>query len=97
MVANPTVAEVSLSDIVFDEVIYPRKDHDPVLVQRYAGVLDEIEARQKYMSVSADNNLLDGKHRWFAYRKMCEGGDRVVKVYRYDVVTPHEPLKLAAG
>lgn len=96
MVANPTVAEVSLSDIVFDEVIYPRKDHDPVLVQRYAGVLDEIEARQKYMSVSADNKLLDGKHRWLAYRKVCEGGDRVVKVYRYDAATPHEQLKLAA-
>lgn len=92
-----TVEEIQLSDIVFDEVIYPRKDHDPLLVQRYADVLDEIEARQKYISVSADNKLLDGKHRWLAYRKAYEDSDRSLNVFRYNVTTPHEQLKLAAS
>lgn len=94
---KPTIDEVQLSDIVFDEVIYPRKDHDPVLVQRYADVLDTIEARQQFISISTDNKLLDGKHRWLAYRKVSASGDRVVKVYRYHVSTPHEQLKLAAS
>lgn len=93
---TPTIAEIPLSEVVFDEVVYPRKDHDPVLVQRYADVLDEIEARQQYISVAADNKLLDGKHRWLAYRKVQGGKDRTIKVLRYDVRTPHEQLKLAA-
>ena len=94
---KPTIDEIKLSEVKFDEVIYPRKDHDPVLVQRYADVLDEIEAGQKYIAVSADNKLLDGKHRWLAYRKVHESnGDRTIQVFRYDVSTPHEQLKLAA-
>jgi len=93
---KPTIDEILLSEIVFDEVIYPRKDHDPVLVQRYETVLEEIEAAQKFIAVSADNKLLDGKHRWLAYRKRHNGGDATVKILRYNVSTPHEQLKLAA-
>src|SRR5438034_2738249 len=94
---KPQLDEVRLSKIIFDEVIYPRKEHDPSLVQRYAAVLDEIEAKAQYMAVAADNKLLDGKHRWLAYRKVHEGnGDPKVKVFRYPVSTPHEQLKLAA-
>jgi hypothetical protein len=94
---NPTIEELKLSEIIFDEVIYPRKDHDPDLVQRYVGVLDEIEAKQSFMSVAADNKLLDGKHRWLAYRTKHErDGDPMIKVFRYPITAPHDQLKLAA-
>ena len=95
---KPMLDEVKLSQIVFDEVVYPRKDHDPALVQRYAEVLEEIEAKQDFISVAADNKLLDGKHRWLAYRKHHDGNaDPTIRVFRYDVATPHEQLKLAAS
>lgn len=94
---KPTIEEVKLSDVVFDEVIYPRKDHDPALVQRYAQVLDEIEAKQAFIALSTDNKLLDGKHRWLAYRKQHGDNDATIKIFRYDVSTPHEQLKLAAN
>jgi hypothetical protein len=93
---KPTIDEIKLSEVIFDEVIYPRKDHDPVLVQRYADVLDEIEAQQAFISVASDCKLLDGKHRWLAYRKKYGSDDPKTKVLRYDVSTPHEQLKLAA-
>lgn len=92
---KPVIEEISLARIVFDEAIYPRKAHDPQLVQRYADSLDSIEAKQRYLSISADNKLLDGKHRWLAYRKVLDGGDRTIKVFRYDVRTPHEQFRLA--
>ncbi len=92
---TPTIEEVRLSEIVFDEIIYPRKDHDPVLVQRYVDVLGEMEAKQAFISLSKDNKLLNGKHRWLAYRKEHSGkDDPTMKVFRYDVSTPHEQLKL---
>jgi len=57
---KPTIREMKLSEVIFEEAIYPRKDHDPSLVQRYAEVLDQIEAQQKFISVSSTNKLLDG-------------------------------------
>jgi predicted transcriptional regulator len=39
--------------------------------------------------------LLDGKHRWLAYRKRYPNDDREVNVLVYPVTTPHEQLKLA--
>jgi len=93
---KPELKTVRLSEIIFDDVIYPRKDHDPVLVQCYADVLDEIEAAQKYISLSVDMKLLDGKHRWLAYRKRHENEDPEIKVLVYPVTTPHEQLRLAA-
>ncbi len=51
----PRQDSIPLSQIVFDEVIYPRKTHDPVLVQRYVGVLDQIEATGKRLAIASDN------------------------------------------
>ena len=61
---TPRLEKVSLSSVMFDEIVYPRRDHDPVLVQRYAECLEEIEAKQAFISVSSDMKLLDGKHCW---------------------------------
>lgn len=93
---KPEVKTVKLSNIIFDEIIYPRKNHDPILVQRYVDVLDEIEAAQRFISVSSDMKLLDGKHRWLAYRKRSDGQDIDVNVLVYPISAPHEQLKIAA-
>jgi hypothetical protein len=93
---GPKLEKVNLSSIVFDEVVYPRRNHDPVLVQRYADDLNEIEAKQDFICVSSDMKLLDGKHRWLAYKKRFDGHDREIQVFVYPVTTPHEQLKLAA-
>ena len=93
---KPQLKEIKLNDVIFDEVIYPRHDHDPVLVQRYAGCLDEIESQQKFISVSSDMKLLDGKHRWLAYQKRGADSNTTINAYVYDVTAPHDQLKLAA-
>ena len=93
---HPELKTVKLSEIIFDEVIYPRSGHDPVLVQRYAEHIEEIEAARKFISVSADMKLLDGKHRWLAYRKRYDGVDREISVLVYPVTAAHDQLALAA-
>jgi transposase len=92
---QPETANVRISQIIFDEIVYPRKDHDPVLVQRYADSLEEIEAAGRLLALSPDLKLLDGKHRWLAYRKRYDGEDREIQALIYPVTTPHEQLKLA--
>jgi replicative superfamily II helicase len=57
---------ISVSEVVFREDLYPRIEHDPRLVQKYAedlDVLPPIEVNQHY-------ELIDGWHRWTAYRKI---------------------------
>jgi len=93
---TPELRTVKLSDIVFDEVVYPRHEHDPALVQRYAECLDEIEAKKNFISVATDMKLLDGKHRWLGYKKKYDGEDREVQVFVYPVTAAHEQLRLAA-
>lgn len=93
---HPELKNIKLSEVVFDEVIYPRSGHDPVLVQRYAEHIEEIEAARKFISVSADMKLLDGKHRWLAYRKRYDGVDREISVLVYPITAPHDQLAMAA-
>ncbi|MBF0116609.1 MAG: hypothetical protein HQM04_16395 [Magnetococcales bacterium] len=93
---QPELKTAKLSEIVFDEVIYPRSGHDPVLVQRYAEHIEEIEAARKFISVSADMKLLDGKHRWLAYRKRFDSVDREISVLVYPIIAPHDQLAMAA-
>ncbi len=87
---------ICLSQVIFDEVIYPRHEHDPALVQKYAECLDEIEAKGNFISVSEDMKLLDGKHRWLGYRKAYPDEDREITAFVYPVTAPHDQLKLAA-
>ncbi len=57
---------ISVSEVVFREDLYPRIEHDPRLVQKYSEdleVLPPIEVNQHY-------ELIDGWHRWTAYRKI---------------------------
>lgn len=98
-VENVMQATVSLklSEIVFDEGLYPRVNgHDPETVQTYARDMDQIEAAGKFISVNADNILLDGRHRMLAYKKRADGKeDVVVQVFRHSVQSPLESFRLA--
>jgi len=52
-------------EIVYRTDLYPRINHDPALVQRYAGNLEMLPA----IEVNQHNELIDGWHRWTAHRK----------------------------
>ena len=95
-VVKETVA-IKLSEIVFDEGLYPRVNgHDPETVQTYARDMEQIEAAGKFISVNADNILLDGRHRMLAYKKLADGKDDVVvQVFRHSVQSPLESFRLA--
>lgn len=77
--------DINLSQIVFDETIYPRKAHSPAKVQEYAENMDAIESLENFIVISLNNKLLDGKHRWLAYQKLADGQDRPIKAYQYPV------------
>lgn len=56
---------IRLSDIVFDEALYPRSAHDPGTVNRYADSPHELPA----LVVDQHDRLLDGRHRMLAMQK----------------------------
>ena len=89
------VKNIKLSDIVFNERIYPRKKHDPILVQQYADVIEEIENRGNYISVSNDLTLLDGRHRYLAYLTNHDSKDIQIPVFVYPVKNETEKLATA--
>lgn len=92
----PELRRVKLSEVLFDPAFYPRKTHDPVLVQRYTGAIEEIEARSNFISVAADMTLVDGRHRHLAYLKKYEGkADVEIPVFHYDVMEPADKFALA--
>lgn len=86
-----------LSEIIFDEGIYPRiEGHDPARVQEYAQDIEQIEAAGKYISINADNKLVDGRHRHLSYKKNADGNEDIeIQVYQYPVSSPLESFTLA--
>lgn len=93
----PEQKTVKLSDIIFDKSIYPRKEHDPQLVQRYAECLKSIESQSNFISVATDMRLVDGRHRHLAYMTVyLEDHDHEITVYVYPVTNDKDIYKLAA-
>jgi len=87
--------QVALSEIVFDNDLYPRKEHDPARVQKYAECLESIEERGNFMSILSDMRLLDGRHRHLAYLSKHDL-DHVVTVFIHAFTTDDEAKDLAA-
>ena len=88
--------QVLLSQIIFDEGLYPRVDgHDPATVQTYVRDMDQIEAAGKLISINADGILLDGRHRMLAYKTRADGADPEITVYRYLISSKLESFRLA--
>ena len=93
---QPAREQVLLSQIIFDEGLYPRVDgHDPATVQTYVRDMDQIEAAGKLISINADGILLDGRHRMLAYKTRADGADPQVTVYRYAISSKLESFRLA--
>ena len=80
---NATTRTMKLSELVFDETIYPREIHDPAKVQEYALHIDKIEDAENYIAIDSDNRILDGRHRHLAYLKLADGQDRDIQVRQY--------------
>jgi hypothetical protein len=94
---KPQVHLVKLSEVRFDEEVYPRQAHDPALVQRYATCLEQIEAEHHYITLSTDRILLDGKHRYLAYRTRYEPDDpdHKIPVYILDLTDDAAQFRFA--
>lgn len=94
---NKQLVTIKLSDVVFDEGLYPRvKGHDPEVVQNYARDMEQIEEAGAFISINADKVLIDGKHRYLAYKKINDGSlDVEIKAYQYAIVSQLETFKLA--
>lgn len=98
-VTQPQIVTLKLSDVVFDDGLYPRvKGHDPEVVQHYARDMEQIEAASRFISVNADNILVDGKHRYLAYKKLNDSNlDIEIRAFRYPIVSRLETFKLACS
>lgn len=95
---KPEVKAIKLSEIVFDEGLYPRVEgHDPATVQTYARDMEQIEAANKLISVNADGLLLDGRHRMLAYKTLADGQDPTINVFRYPIRSKLESFRLACA
>ncbi|HUY32859.1 MAG TPA: DNA methyltransferase [Pirellulales bacterium] len=93
---KPTHETRKLAEIVFDEALYPRREHDPAIVQRYASSIESIEAAGKYISLTHDNRILDGKHRFLGYRVASQDDqERSVPVFVYPEMPEHDAFALA--
>lgn len=87
--------QVALSEIVFDNNLYPRKEHDPARVQKYAECLESMETRKNFMSILSDMRLLDGRHRHLAYLSKHKP-EHIVTVFVHAFTTDNEAKDLAA-
>jgi hypothetical protein len=63
--------EINVSEVVYREDLYPRIKSDPATIQKYA---DNIEVLPP-IEVNQNNILIDGFHRWTAYKKL--GKDKI--------------------
>lgn len=61
---------VSLSEVVFDESIYPRSIVDAATVDKYAEAMSVGDVFPAIVVESDSNRLLDGKHRLDAHRQL---------------------------
>ena len=93
--SQPVVKKIKLSEIVIDEDIYPRRKHDPILVQKYTNDIEVIERSGKYISVSTDLTLLDGRHRYLAYLNKYGSKDIQIPVYIHPVKSKTEKFDIA--
>lgn len=62
---NTEVIEIPVSEVKFRDDLYPRIEHSPQTVQKYAEDLDVLPP----IEVNQHRELIDGWHRWTAHKK----------------------------
>ena len=56
---------MKVSDVVWRQDLYPRFDPSPAIIQQYAEAVENLPP----IEVNQHNELIDGYHRWTAYKK----------------------------
>jgi DNA modification methylase len=84
------IKKIKLSEVIFDESIYPRKTHNVSKVQEYASNMESIEIMNNFIHISMNNKLLDGRHRHLAYLK---NEVEEIQVYQHDIFDSLEEYK----
>jgi hypothetical protein len=93
---EPTVEQLELSSIIFDETIYTRKRHNPAKVQEYANNMEAIEAAGAFLQVSANLKLIDGRHRHLAYLTNANGTSPTISVIvHHDIIEEKDEYRKA--
>ncbi len=93
---KPSIQQVSLSAVIFDPKLYPRKVHDPKLVQKYAECMDQIEAAGHFITLSHDLRLIDGRHRHLAYLTLYPDKPHTINALVYPQLDEPRLFDLAA-
>ncbi|GAA3417707.1 DUF4326 domain-containing protein [Streptosporangium vulgare] len=84
---------VALSEVVYDETIYPRAEWSQATVNRYAEALNAGDEFPAIVLETDTNRLLDGMHRWQAHKQALKEEIRVV----WQEVPEGVPAKLFAA
>ena len=78
---QPAREQVLLSQIIFDEGLYPRVEgHDPATVQTYARDMEQIEAAGKLSSISQPSKALSERRHREGIRPIFSTGLRLGKL-----------------
>jgi DNA-binding MarR family transcriptional regulator len=87
------VADINVSEVVYDPTIYPRVEWSQATVNRYAEALNAGDEFPPIVLEPDTNRLLDGMHRWQAHKQALRDEIRVV----WQEVPEGVPAKLFAA
>jgi len=87
------MADISVSEVVYDPTIYPRVEWSQATVNRYAEALNAGDEFPPIVLEPDTNRLLDGMHRWQAHKQALKDEIRVV----WQEVPEGVPAKLFAA
>lgn len=69
---------IALTEVVYDETIYPRAEWSQATVNRYAEALNAGDVFPPIVLEAGTNRLLDGMHRWQAHKQALKDEIKVV-------------------
>lgn len=87
------MADINVSEVVYDPTIYPRVEWSQATVNRYAEALNAGDEFPPIVLEPDTNRLLDGMHRWQAHKQALRDEIRVV----WQEVPEGVPAKLFAA
>ena len=82
--------EISITDVVFDEEIYPRSSWSDEVVERYKEAIESGQNLPPILLETDTNRLIDGMHRWRARQQLKQDNIEV----EYTNVPDGIPAKL---
>ncbi len=89
--------QVAIDSIVWDTSIYPRSKWSTATIDRYAEAMEAGETFPPITIEKGTSRLLDGKHRYEAYKKRSENGKPLKVPVEVRVIPKDVPAKLFAA